>query len=88
MSTSLPSATNATVAPSHDEIAQCARELWTEAGHPEGRDDEFWYEGEQRLLAARQVPNVSAVMVATLAQPVTRATSANEATPEKVRRTR
>ncbi len=88
MSISLPSTTNATVASNHDEIAQCARELWTEAGHPEGHDDEFWFAAEERLLMARQVPNVSAAILAPLAQPVTRTYITKNTAPEKVRRQR
>jgi hypothetical protein len=62
-----------TTAPNHhDEIAQHARDLWSEAGQPQGRDAEFWLEAEHRLLSARQVPDVSACILATLAQPVTR----------------
>lgn len=86
MSTSFPPATNATVDPSHDEITPWARELWTEAGQPEGRDDEFWFEGEQRLLVLRQVPKASAVRLTTPAPPVTRAHGAKNATLEKARR--
>ncbi len=35
----------------HDEIAQCARELWTESGQPEGRDEAIWFEAERRLVS-------------------------------------
>jgi hypothetical protein len=61
--------------PSHDEIAQCARELWTESGQPEGRDDAIWLEAETRLLSACQVSDITAINLATLAQPVTRSTA-------------
>jgi hypothetical protein len=88
MSTSLPSSTNPTVAPSHDEIAQYARELWAEAGQPESRDDEFWFGAEHRLLLARDVPNVSATILATLAQPVTSTNITKNAVQGKVRRKR
>jgi hypothetical protein len=39
---------------SHDEIAQCARELWTESGQPEGRDQAIWFEAERRLVSERR----------------------------------
>jgi hypothetical protein len=41
-------------APTHDEIAQCARALWTESGRPEGRDGAIWLEAEaeRRLISA------------------------------------
>jgi len=42
--------------PSHDEIAQCARELWTESGQPEGRDEAIWFEAERRLISERRAP--------------------------------
>ena len=42
------------LAPSPDEIAQCAREIWSESGQPEGRDDVIWLEAERRLIAARR----------------------------------
>ncbi|MEO6873566.1 MAG: DUF2934 domain-containing protein [Opitutaceae bacterium] len=87
MTTSFSSATKSTVAPSHDEIAHDACELWAAAGQPEGRDDEFWLEAEHGLLAARQEPDVTAVILATLARPVTRANKAgNGETRAKVRR--
>jgi hypothetical protein len=39
---------------SHGEIAQRASQLWELAGHPVGRDAEFWLQAESELLAARQ----------------------------------
>ena len=45
------------LAPSHDEIAQCARELWTRSERPEGRDDVIWLEAERRLISARRTPD-------------------------------
>jgi len=42
--------------PSHDEIAQCARELWTESGRPDGRDEAIWFEAERRLISERRAP--------------------------------
>jgi len=40
--------------PLHDEIAQCARDLWVEQGRPADRDLEIWLEAEQRLLSTIQ----------------------------------
>lgn len=42
--------------PSHDEIARCARELWTESGQPRDHDQANWLEAERRLLAMRRKP--------------------------------
>jgi hypothetical protein len=39
---------------SHGEIAQRAFHLWELAGHPVGRDAEFWLQAETELLAAKQ----------------------------------
>jgi hypothetical protein len=50
----------ATLAPCQSEIAQCARELWTESGQPDGRDVEIWLEAERRLISARRVPGMIA----------------------------
>lgn len=88
MTTAISPAVNPTIMPSHDEIAQAARERWVEAGHPEGRDDEFGFHGEHRLLMVRQVPNVSAAILATRAQPVTRTNITKNTASEKVRRQR
>jgi hypothetical protein len=46
----------ADLAPSHAEIEQCARELWTNSGRPDGRDEVIWLEAERRLMAARRAP--------------------------------
>jgi hypothetical protein len=72
--------------PSHEEIAHCARELWTVSGQPEGRDDAIWLEAESRLLSARQVPGVTAVSLATLAQPVARSNAVAIASRRILRR--
>ncbi len=88
MSTSLPSASNSSATPDHDEIAPYACELWLEAGQPEARDAEFWLEAERRLLAARPASNSSAVIFATLAQPVTRRQKETEVRPLQARRSR
>ena len=53
-------------APTHDEIAQCARELWTESGRPEERDDAIWLEAERRLISARRPPEATADPLRTL----------------------
>lgn len=42
--------------PKHDEIAQCAQELWIESGRPANRDEAIWLEAERRLIAARRAP--------------------------------
>jgi hypothetical protein len=36
-----------------DEIRARAYKLWEEAGKPEGRIDEFWYEAEQQVKEER-----------------------------------
>jgi len=46
----------------HDEIAQCARELWTESGQPEGRDEAIWFEAERRVASERRAPREAAVV--------------------------
>jgi len=38
----------------HGEIAQRASALWEMAGHPIGRDAEFWLQAEAELLGARK----------------------------------
>jgi hypothetical protein len=48
--------------PSHDEIAQCARELWMESGQPEGRDDAIWFEAERRVVSERRAPREAVVV--------------------------
>jgi hypothetical protein len=42
-----PSATERTKPP--EEIAAAAYGLWEQAGRPEGRDREFWFQAEQQL---------------------------------------
>jgi hypothetical protein len=39
-------------APLHDDIAQCARDLWIQNGQPADCDQVIWLEAEQRLLFA------------------------------------
>ena len=41
-------------APLHNEIAQCALELWTQYGKPADRDLAIWLEAEHQLVAATQ----------------------------------
>lgn len=54
--------------PSHDDIAQCARELWTESGRPSNRDEAIWLEAERRLVAARRAPAAAANIVPVLSR--------------------
>jgi Protein of unknown function (DUF2934) len=35
--------------PTVEQIRQRAQEIWIENHHPEGRDDEFWYQAEKEL---------------------------------------
>lgn len=42
-------------APLHNDIAQCASELWLQYGQPAGRDFEIWLEAEQRLFSNKPV---------------------------------
>jgi len=41
-------------APLHDDIAQCAWDLWVQHGRPADRDLAIWLEAEQRLRAATE----------------------------------
>ena len=34
---------------SKDDIRARARQLWEQAGRPQGRDEEFWFQAEQEL---------------------------------------
>jgi hypothetical protein len=36
--------------PTHDQIAQRAREIWERRGHPQGQDREIWLEAETILI--------------------------------------
>ena len=71
MSTSFSPSPNSTISPRHEEIAECARQHWTEAGQPQGRDEEFWLEAERRLRRVHEAPDVTAAILATFSQPVT-----------------
>ena len=35
--------------PTEEQIRKRAFELWEQAGKPEGRDDEFWYQAQREL---------------------------------------
>ena len=37
--------------PSHDAVAQRARQIWQKYGSPSGRDTEIWLEAERELTA-------------------------------------
>jgi hypothetical protein len=39
--------------PTHDEIAERAREIWILRGSPVGQDSEIWYEAERQLIFAK-----------------------------------
>ena len=43
------SSPGAGVQPTHEQIAERARKLWTERGSPGGRDLEHWLEAERQL---------------------------------------
>ena len=63
--------------PLHDEIAQCARDLWFKEGQPVDRDVGIWLDAEQRLLAAspaQRVEDPASGSVASLAGTEARAT--------------
>jgi len=38
-----------------DKIRQRAYQLWTDAGQPEGREQEFWYDAERELSEEDEV---------------------------------
>ena len=85
MTISLSSNTDSTVHPDHDEIAQSACELWENAGQPEGRNDEFWLEAENRIRSNSQMPSVSDAIWTTLTHPVA---VLKKVKPAKARRVR
>ncbi|MGJ4946359.1 DUF2934 domain-containing protein [Bradyrhizobium sp. HKCCYLS1011] len=35
--------------PTDEKLSERAHQLWEQAGRPEGRQDEFWYQAEQEL---------------------------------------
>ena len=71
------------ITPTHDEIADCARALWNELGQPVGRDEAIWLEAEQRFIASRMLPNITAVSLSILAQPVTRQKTRADSKPSQ-----
>jgi hypothetical protein len=40
--------------PLHEDIAQCAREIWVQYGKPADRDLEIWLEAEHQLFSATE----------------------------------
>jgi hypothetical protein len=71
-----PGVSTQDLAPSHAEIAQCARELWANSGRPVGRDDEIWLEAERRLISAQRAPLPESDLPHTLSRYRARARSA------------
>lgn len=58
------------LAPTHDEIARCAYELWSQAGRLEGRDEATWLEAERRLaIAVSNKSDLTTFILQTLRQP-------------------
>ena len=52
-----------TNAPTHEEIARHAREIWLAQGEPAGRDEEIWLEAERELakpVEAHNAPSTTA----------------------------
>jgi hypothetical protein len=52
--TSVTSSAAPQPAPLHEDIAQCARDLWVQYGRPSDHDLAIWLEAEQRLRAATE----------------------------------
>jgi hypothetical protein len=44
--------------PPHEDVAQCARELWVQYGKPADRDLAIWLEAEHQLLSATETMSV------------------------------
>jgi len=42
----------------HNEIAQCAKELWTQYGEPADRDLAIWLEAEHKLQSVKHASHV------------------------------
>lgn len=58
------------LAPTHDEIARCAYELWSQAGSPEGQDEAIWLEAERRMVSAgSNESDLTTFILQTLRQP-------------------
>jgi hypothetical protein len=43
--------------PTDEEVRARAHQLWEEAGKPEGREHEFWYQAERELQHNHAQPN-------------------------------
>jgi hypothetical protein len=41
--------------PTEDQVRTRAYGLWEQAGKPDGREDEFWYQAEQELSATHEL---------------------------------
>ncbi len=39
----------------HDDVRERAYQLWLEAGEPEGREQEFWYQAERELAEGGEI---------------------------------
>jgi len=42
----------------HNEVAQCARDLWIQSGQPADCDQAIWFEAERQMLSATQQNSV------------------------------
>lgn len=40
---------------SDEQVRSRARELWEQAGKPEGRDEEFWYRAEEEFREKQEL---------------------------------
>lgn len=45
------------VYPTDEQIRELAHRLWSEAGQPEGREQEFWHLAKQQLQSKETQPN-------------------------------
>ena len=61
---------NTPTAPTHDEIARHAYELWQDRGCPEGRDTELWHEAERQLQGGGQAAFTERAAAETAAESV------------------
>ena len=43
-------------APTHEQIALRAQEIWKQRGCPHGRDEQHWHEAEEQLKQEMSVP--------------------------------
>lgn len=74
---------NTNQAPTHEEIAACARQIYEAEGRPEGKALEHWLQAETRLMAER---NPQPAELA--AKPATGATKSRTTKPHVAKRTR